>query len=164
MELQVIAKQEEIPAYDKQAIKLQNIRFYDAPYDEYEGEAITEALIAKILGRIPNGLNIYLSLDLYGEDDWLEVNCDGTWLALSYCSEEGQNNYYSYNPAFADTAAQIAQANFSDKSIYSPLESGGQTPIPKIQALTDVEQGLKAVEYFIRTGELYPGIDWLHEF
>ena len=58
MELQVIAKQEEIPAYDKQAIKLQNIRFYDAPYDEYEGEEITEALIAKILGRIPNGLNI----------------------------------------------------------------------------------------------------------
>ena len=54
MELQVIAKQEEIPAYDKQAIKLQNIRFYDAPYDEYEGEEITEALIAKILGRIPN--------------------------------------------------------------------------------------------------------------
>ena len=52
---------------------MQNIRFYDAPYDEYEGEEITEALIAKILGRIPNGLNIYLSLDLYGEDDWLEV-------------------------------------------------------------------------------------------
>jgi len=27
-----------------------------------------------------------------------------------------------------------------------------------------MEAGVKAVEYFIRTGELYPGIDWVHEF
>ena len=35
--------------------------------------------------------------------------------------------------------------------------------IPKIHAITDIELGVKAVEYFIRTGEFYPGIDWLHE-
>ena len=29
--------------------------------------------------------------------------------------------------------------------------------------LADIELGVKAVEYFIRTGEFYPGIDWLHE-
>lgn len=27
----------------------------------------------------------------------------------------------------------------------------------------DIEEGVKAVEYFIRTGKLYPGIDWAHQ-
>ena len=54
--------------------------------------------------------------------------------------------------------------DFSDKSIYTDLKSGGQSPIAKIHALTDIETGIKAVEYFIRTGAFYPGIDWLHEY
>lgn len=163
MELQVLPKKENIPAFDKQAIKLQNITYLDAPYNEYEGEEITEDVIAEVLRKIPVGINIYLSLQPFGEDDWLEVNCNGEWLSLGYSSQDGQDNYYSYNIAFADTAERVKEEDFSDETIYSPLESGGQTPIPKIQALTDIEAGVKAVEYFIRTGELYPGIDWLHE-
>jgi len=31
-----------------------------------------------------------------------------------------------------------------------------------MEAITDMETGVKAVEYFIRTGELYPGMDWAH--
>lgn len=50
-----------------------------------------------------------------------------------------------------------------NKNIYTNLLIGSQSPIPKIQAITDIEAGIKAVEFFIRTGELYPGIDWLHE-
>lgn len=32
-----------------------------------------------------------------------------------------------------------------------------------MEVLSDMENGVKAVEFFIRTGELYPGIDWVQE-
>lgn len=163
MNFQIIPKTENTPAFDPKAIKLQHITYFDAPYKEFEGEEITEAVIAEVLKEIPSGLNVYLSLASYGEDDWLEVNCDGEWIALGFSGDGGQNNYYSYNPAFADTADEIEKANFTDKSIYTDLESDGQSPIPKIQAITDIEAGIKAVEYFIRTGEFYPRIDWMHQ-
>ena len=62
MELQVLPKQDTIPASDKQAIKLQHIAYFDAPYNEYEGEEITEDVITEVLRKIPAGINIYLSL------------------------------------------------------------------------------------------------------
>lgn len=118
-------------------------------------------MIEKILKKIPAGLNLYLSLVPYGEEEWLEVNCDGKWIALSYCCDGG---YYSYNGDFAHTANEVMKGNFFDKSIYTPLNSGGQSPIAKMQAITDIDMGVKAVEYFIWTGKLYPKMDWLHEF
>ena len=164
MELQIIPKKTEVPAFDPKAIKLQHISYFDHPYSEYEGEEITEAVIAEILRKIPSGLNIYLSLMPDGEDDWLEINCNGEWLSIWYWSQDGEDNYFLYNPSFADTADRIEEADFSDETIYSTLNSGGQSPIPKLNAITDIETGVKAVEYFIRTGELYPAIDWIHEF
>ena len=148
MELQVIPKKEIIPAFDTQTIKIQHIEYEDASYHDYEREEITEEVIAELLKRIPVELNVYLSLVPYGEDDWLEVISNGEWLALGYSSDNGQNNYYSYNSDFANTEEM------------SPLISGGQSPIEKYLAIKDIEAGIKAVEYFIRTGELYPGIDW----
>ena len=41
------------------------------------------------------------------------------WLALGCSSNGGQENYYSYNPAFAGTEE------------LCPLTSGGQSPIEK---------------------------------
>lgn len=84
---------------------------------------------------------------------------DGEWLALAFSEDFGQNNYYSYNSDFSDTIYHAIDADFSDSSIYTPLESGGQSPIPNFQAIKDIEVGVKAVEYFIRTGKLYLGID-----
>lgn len=161
---QIIAKKESIPAFDRQAIKVRHIEYFDPPYQTYEEEEITEEIIADVLKNIPGGINIFLYLDPGGENNVLEVNCDGEWISLGFSGDFGQNNYYCYNPAFAGTADQINKAEFEDKSIWTDLESGGQSPIPKIQAISDIELGVKAVEYFIRTGEFYPGIDWLHEF
>ena len=59
---------------------------------------------------------------------------------------------------------QICCKEFSDKDMLSPLISGGQSPVPRVQTITDIESGVKAAEYFIRTGEFYPGIVWMHEF
>lgn len=162
MKPKIIPKQEIIPSYDANAIAIKHIEYY--PYGgTYSEDEITPVLISNILKEIPDGIEIYLFLDPDGEDDWLEVNCDGEWISLGFSGDSGQDCYCSYNPAFADTADQIDKADFSDKSIYTDLESGGQSPIPKIQAITDIEAGVKAVEYFIRTGALYPGIEWIHE-
>lgn len=147
MELQIISRQDAVPAFDPQAIK---VKYIDYPgYDgKDEEEDITETLISKVLNQIPKGINAYLSLDPYGEDDWMEVICDGEWLALGYSSDGGCDNYYSYNPDFAGTEE------------LTPLLSGGQSTIEKYLTVKNMEEGIKAVEYFIRTGELYPGIEW----
>lgn len=57
---------------------------------------------------------------------------------------------------------QIEACDFCDEAVWSPIESGGQTPIPKMQAIQDMDAGTKAVEYFLCTGQRYPGINWLH--
>lgn len=144
MSFKIIPKKDMIPEFDHQAMKLKHISYYPS-YEEYEEDEITEEVISKILKEIPEGIEINLSLIPYGEDDWLEVLCDGEWLSLAYT---GENEYESYNPDFEETEE------------LSPLVSGGQSPVEKRFAIQDIEAGTKAVEYFIRTGELYPGIDW----
>lgn len=95
MEFQIISKQDNIPPLGSQAIKVQQIEYFDPPYKAYRGTEITEKIIAEVLKEISDGINIYLYLDPDGEDNWLEVNCDGEWIALGFSGEFGQNNYYS---------------------------------------------------------------------
>ena len=54
------------------------------------------------------------------------------------------------------------EMDFSDQTIYTGMDSEGQSPIPKFLAIQDMEAGGKAVEYFIRTGKLSPGLAWAH--
>lgn len=172
MELEIIPRQEIIPSFDSGVIAIKHIEYY--PYGRtYSENEITPHLISKILKQIPKGIGVYLSLNPDGECDWLEVVSDGKWLFLGYSFEyiettkDGKfvryNNYCSYNPDFSDTVERIETADFSDKSVYTPISSGGQSPIPKFEAITDMNAGVIAVEYFIRTGNRYPGICWAHE-
>ncbi len=147
MKLQIIPRQDAIPAFDPQTIRIQHIAYYPSG-NTYEGNEITEKVVSKILSEIPRGIEVRLSLDPYGETDFLEIICDGEWLALGCSSNGGQGNYYSYNPAFAGTEE------------LCPLTSGGQSPIEKYLAINDIAAGTEAVAYFIRTGGLYPRIDW----
>ena len=145
MELQIIPKQDYIPEFDNQAIQVQYMEF---GRKNYSSDKITENLISKFLKQIPSGMDAILYLDPDGEDNWMEVLCDGEWLALGFSGDFGENNYYSYNPAFAG------------KPDMTKLKSGGQSPVEKMLAIQDMEAGVRAVEYFIRTGGFYPGIDW----
>lgn len=147
MEFEIISKQDVIPEFDSQTIAVKYIS-YDSDYEEDE---ITEELISKILQQIPSEIEVILSLDPNGEDNWMEVLCDGKWLALGFSGEFGQDNYYSYNK------------DFEGSEELSPLRSGGQSPIEKHLTVQDIQTGIKAVEYFIRTGQFYPGIDWAHQ-
>lgn len=152
MELEIILKQDNIPVYNMEQIKIKHIEYYPDYDGCYEEDEITEELVSGILKQIPDGINIILSLNPYGEEDMFEILCDGEWLAICYYyySEEEQQDivYYSYNPNYAGTED------------ISPLESGGQSPVEKYAAINDIKAGVKAAEYFIRTGKLYPGIDW----
>ena len=113
------------------------------------------------------GEYVCLFLDPDGETDWMEVLSDGEWLYLGRFRfyENGKKDEYifSYNPDYASTVAQTKESDYSDKSVWTELLSGGQSIIPKIHAITNLESGAKAVGFFIRTGELYPGIDWVQE-
>lgn len=164
MDIEIIQNKKEIPKFDTNIIAVKHIEYY--PYgNTYDEEEITSELISKILTEITKGINIYLSLDTYGECDFMEVLSDGKWLSLGCLfDQDGEfHNYYTYNSDYADTAKEVNKFNYSDKNIWTELESGGQSPIPKIEAITDMENGVKAVEYFIYTGKLYPGIDWAHQ-
>ena len=142
MDWEVIAKTGEVPPYDSAVTKVQYI----------EGEAeVTEKVISGILKRIPRGIDVCLFLDPDGEDSFLEILSDGEWCALGCSYDCGQENYYSYNPAYEASEE------------YTALRSGGQSPVQKRFALTDMDAACKAAEYFIRTGERYPGIDWARQ-
>lgn len=165
MDIEIIPKQETIPTFDTNTIAIKHIEYYPSYDGEYEETQITSKLITEILEEIPQGINIWLYLDPDGECDFMEVLSDGEWISIccSFDRDGEEYSYYSYNAAYADTAAQVEKFNYSDKSVWTALESGGQSPVPKIEAITDMEAGVKAVEYFIKTGELYPGIDWAHQ-
>lgn len=149
MELEIIPKRDEIPAFDPGAIQIQLMDWGPG----YSGAAITEEAVAAFLRSIPRGVEALLYLDPDGECDWLEVLSDGNWLALGFCGDlgDGEGCWYSYNPAFAGNQESTG------------LRSGGQSPVEKMLALQDMEAGVRAVEYFIRTGGLYPGIHWARQ-
>lgn len=164
MESEWLARKKEVPDFDKNAIAVKCIEYYG--YGEtYEESQIKPKLIAEILAEISHGINVYLYLDPNQECDWMEVLSDGKWLSLGCCFyRNGKDEYYvTYNPDYAGIAEQVETADYSDQSVWTALKSGGQSPVSKLEAITDLEVGVKAVEYFIRTGELYPAVDWLHQ-
>lgn len=167
MESNIIPKQETIPSFDPNAVAVKYIEYYQSSGKAYTEDEITPELISKILQEISKNININLFLDPVGECDWLEVLSDGKWLYLArfrlYKNGKEDEYFFSYNPDYASTVGQIKEENYSDKSVWTELLSGGQSIIPKIHAITNMESGVKAVEFFIRTGELYPGIDWEQE-
>ena len=144
MEYEILEKCAEIPAYDPAAIRVRHIEA------GFMGDAaeISEKEVMTVLKRVGKGMEAYLFLDPDGEESFLEVLSNGKWLALGCSSNGGQENYYSYNPAFAGTEE------------LCPLTSGRQSPIEKYLAINDIAAGTEAVAYFIRTGGLYPRIDW----
>ena len=169
MELEIIPKSDVILPFSPNAVAVKWIEYYHGR--SYSEDEITPRIISKILKQVPKGIAVYLSLNPDGECDWLEVVSDGKWLFLGCCFEYTEtvnnrefvrySNYSSFNSEFATTIERIEQTAFSDKNVYTSINSDGQSPIPKFQAITDMTAGVKAVEYFIRTGERYPGIDWI---
>lgn len=57
--------------------------------------------------------------------------------------------YYSiYNPAYPKA------------SELCPVQIGGQSPVPKMLAIEDLELAAEIVRYFLENGQLLPGTLW----
>lgn len=162
MELKIIPKSDSIPSYNHNAVAVKYMED-NSHGRQYEEDEITSDLIARILNEVPKGIEISLCLDPDGEGycGCLEVVSDGDWLSLCYDCEETET-YFCYNQEFADTMELLEEVDLGDETVYTPIDYDGQSPIPKCQAITDMDAGVKAVEYFIRTGKRYPGIDWAY--
>ena len=162
MEFQIIPKKETNLSYAKETLAVKSIE-YCFTCQHFDEQQIDSARIDDVLNKVREGEEeICLFAGPDEESDRMEIMSNGTWLSLTCCFDLDKY-YFCYNEAFAETAALLDEADFFDETVYTGLESGGQSPIPKIQAITDLEAGIQAVEYFIYTGQLYPGIDWITE-
>ena len=91
---------------------------------------------------------LYLSLNPFGEEDSMEVDVAEGWAALSYEDTDTGVWYAIYNPEYAGVEED------------APPLGGGQSPIPMMHAIQDLELAAVCVEYFIKQGRLYPGAPW----
>lgn len=89
-----------------------------------------------------------LSLEPWGEGHYFILEFSGGWAAIAYMDDETPVYYQSYNPSYTGTAE------------LSPVEFGGQTPVPKMFALEDLELAAGIVRHILETGQLLPGTLW----
>lgn len=165
MEFEIITKTEGNAPYDHSAIAIKSIE-YDFLEKSYKENEITDTVIKDVLDEIRKGTDIFFYLDINGETDYMNVLSGDGWITflVQLCEENDEDHYYfCYNPKFQHTKELLEEDNSFSDELYTPLELGGQSPVPKIQALTDIEAGIRAAEYFIRTGKLSREIDWIKE-
>ncbi len=120
-----------------------------ADLSEEAREKMTDQLAAAIKnGRVHSFL---LSQEPWGEGHYLSGEFSGGWAAVFYDTGDGDASYSVYN------------ADYDTVEILSPVEIGGQSPVPKMMALEDMELVAKIVRHFLKTGQLCPGTMWLKE-
>lgn len=117
-----------------------------------EDEPVTQEAVDKLIGNIRKNQcrSAWLALDEYGEEDFLSVDIDNGWAALSFNTwdEEDAHMYQPVNPEY-DTSKEDA-----------PVNIGGQTPVLKRNALNDLNLAAECVLHFAKTGELYSELEW----
>ncbi len=115
-----------------------------------EGRAAMTDQLAKAItdGRVHS---LMLSQEPWGEGHYLCAEFAGGWAAVFYDTGDGEACYSCYNPDY-DTV-----------EILAPVEVGGQSPVPKMMALEDMELVAKIVRHFLKTGQLCPGTRWVKD-
>lgn len=112
-------------------------------------EKMTDQLVAAIKGgRVHSFL---LSQEPWGEGHYLGGEFAGGWAAIFYDTGDGEAGYSVYN------------ADYDTVEILAPVEIGGQSPVPKMMALEDMELVAGIVQYFLKTGQLCPGTRWVKD-
>ncbi|MBP3459422.1 MAG: hypothetical protein J6K58_09445 [Lachnospiraceae bacterium] len=120
-----------------------------------DAKEITEESLSQLVKKIHNGekLGIYLSSDPYLEEDYMQIEIDHGLIMLQYVKNDGLKDgcfYVSFDPEYLDSKEE------------SPMEcSDGQSVILMRYTMRNPESAAKCVEYFVRTGKLYSGMDWL---
>lgn len=123
-------------------------------YAEGFGE-VTEAVVRKILKNVRKGVyqHLYLALDPGGESTFLQMAAGGGCIALSIGEERCQENRVSW------TVYQSYDPRYSVSAEAAPIR-WGQDVFLKRYTIQDPALALRGIEWFIRTGTPYPGMDW----
>ena len=118
-----------------------------------EGEPVTQEAVNELSLKIRRNqiASAWLALDEYGEEDFLSVDIDDGWAALSFNTWDEEGNAHMYQPVSPEYVESQEEA---------PVNIGGQTPVLKRNALNDLNLAAECVLHFAKTGELYPGLEW----
>ncbi len=115
---------------------------------------ISEAGIQSIINNIRNNTykSVFLSLDSEGDIGikFFQLESDEGWIFVQICDEE-EDLYYS--------SVNVDYLNSNEEAPI--LCSDRQSVIMKRNTMHDLEMAAKCVEWFIRTGEPYPNMEWL---
>lgn len=93
--------------------------------------------------------SLFLSFEPWGEAHFLSAEFAGGWAAMFYDDCDEQIYYNPYN------------ANYKTVELLAPVEIGGQTPVPKMFALNDMELAAEIAVYFLETGQFLHGTQWV---
>lgn len=105
-------------------------------------EELTDAIVRQ------NVNTLYFSLEPWGEGHMFIFEFADGWVDITYMDDETPVYYNSYNPDYENPAE------------LSPIEFEGQTPIPKMLALEDMDLVAKIARHVLETGQLLPGTLW----
>jgi len=114
---------------------------------------ISEKGVKNIINNIRNNTykSLFLSLDPDGdiETKYFQLESIGEWIFIQICDEEEQVYYSSVNMDYL----------YSNEEVPGVC-SDGQSVIMKRYTIHNPDMAAKCVEWFIRTGEPYPGMEW----
>lgn len=134
------------------------IRFASKSFSTGEKDLIkdiSEKGVQKIIENVRNKKykSLYLSLDPNGEADcckYFTMESNDEWIAIQVVDDINKTWYSSFD------------INYLDSEEVSPIEcSDGQSEILKKYTMHNIKLAADCIEWFIRTSEPYPGMEWL---
>lgn len=117
-------------------------------------QKLTEQNLKQVLKKIHSRktFEIYLWWNPNAEGDFFEIEVNKSWIAFQYVIGDGTGDchfYSSFDPAYLDSDEESETG-----TIYGSF-------MPLRYTMHDPALAAKCVEYFARTGKLYPGTAWL---
>ena len=152
----IIPKQDPPPAMPS---GLQPLHTFDA--FGHDGELLTEANLKKLVKKIQKADNVSVFLcpsddiETAIEEEFFQVEIDDRWIAIQYVVRDTSPDGYF---------CSCFDSDYLDSDEESPMVPGdGQSIILKKYTMHDPKLAAECVEYYARTGKLYPGMDWLRQ-
>ena len=113
---------------------------------------ISETGVANIVEKVQDGTyrSLFLCPDDCGEEGFLLLESSEDLICLQIYDASEEITWSCFDPAYLDSNEE------------APIEcSDGQSIIEMRNTMKDRELAAKCVEWYIHTGEPYPGMDWL---
>lgn len=118
-----------------------------------EEQPVTQEAVNELIFQIRHNqiTDAWLALDEYGEEDFLSVDIENSWVALAFNTWDENGDAHQYLPI---------NPQYEESQENAPVEIGGQTPVRKRNALDNLNLAAECVLHFAQTGELYPHLKW----